>query len=172
MPTTRPSVTSVGDVQQVYDLSTNVPANKAVIDLADLQATQMTLDATQLSKLKGFSLSYVMFKEISLLCDISTGVPRPVVPTEFRLHVFLSIHNLSYVGTRAMRRMLTRRWVWKGMQGDVSRWCKECVPCQVSKVTKHTVPELREILVPSNGSPRLTATLWGPCPPRKGSATC
>ena len=70
--------------------------------LAALKAAQRTnVDATQLSKLKGFSFSYVMFKEISLLCDISTGVPRPVIPAEFRRRVFLSIHNLSHSGTRA-----------------------------------------------------------------------
>ena len=43
--------------------------------------------------------------------------------------------------------MLTKRWVWKGLQADISRWCKECIPCQVSKVTKPTVPELPEIPV-------------------------
>ena len=77
LPATRPSFPGVGNVQQVYDLSTNLPADKAGIDLAALQTAQMTaVDATQLSKLKGFSFSYVMFKEISLLCDISTGVPQ------------------------------------------------------------------------------------------------
>ena len=41
------------------------------MDLAALQAAQMSdAEAAQLSKLKGFSFSYVMFKEISLLYDI------------------------------------------------------------------------------------------------------
>ena len=57
-----PSFTGVGDAQQVYALSTNLPANETGINLAALQAAQMTdVDATQLSKLKGFSFSYVMF---------------------------------------------------------------------------------------------------------------
>ena len=38
-----------------------------------MQAAQMTdTEGAQLSKLKGFSFSYVMFKEVSLLCDIKT----------------------------------------------------------------------------------------------------
>ena len=97
--------------------------------------------------MKGFSFSFVMFEEIKLVCDVSTGVPRPVVPEEFCRCVFDTIHNLSHVGTRATRRLITKRWVWKGMQSDISRWCKECILCQVSKVTRHMVPELQEIPV-------------------------
>ena len=59
MPTslqaTRPSVTGVGDVRQVFDLSTNLPAG-ACIDLAALQAAQMTdADAALLSRMKEFN---------------------------------------------------------------------------------------------------------------------
>ena len=154
-PATRPSFTGVGDAQQAFDLSTNLPAGKAGIDLAALQAAQMTdTDAAQLSRLQGFSFSIVMFKEIKLLCDVSTGIPRTIVPSDFCRCVFMAVHNLSHAGTRATRRLLTKRWVWKGMQADISRWCKECIPCQVSEVTKHMVPELREIPVPPGGSPR------------------
>ena len=85
LPVTCPSITGVGDVRQVFDLSTSLPADEVGIELAALQAAQMSdAEAAQLLKLKGFNFSYVMFKEISLLCDILTGVSRPVVPAEFR----------------------------------------------------------------------------------------
>ena len=54
------------------------------------------------------------------------------------------------------------------MQGDISRWCKECVPCQVSKVTKHTVPKLREIPVPSRWFTEVSLDILGPLPPLQG----
>ena len=72
------------------------------------------------------------------------------------------------MGTRAMRRQLTRRWVWKGMQVDVSRWCKECVPYQVSKVTKHTVPELQEMPVPSRRFTKVNLDIVGAPAPLAG----
>ena len=80
MPTglraTRPSVTGVGDVREVFDLSTNLPTDEAGIDLAALQAAQMTdADAAQLLRLNSINFSFVMFKEIKLLCDVWTGVP-------------------------------------------------------------------------------------------------
>ena len=37
----------------------------------------------------------------TILCDISTGVPRPFVPRSFRRIVFQSLHSLSHPGARA-----------------------------------------------------------------------
>ena len=69
---------------------------------------------------------------------------------------------------RATRRLITKRWVWKGMQSDISSWCKECNPCQTSKVTRHTVPELREIPVPSRRFTEVNIDIVGPLPPSQG----
>ena len=67
-----------------------------------------------------------------------------------------------------MRRLLMRRWGWKGMQVDLMRWCKERIPCQVSKVTKHTVPTLREIPVPSRRFTEVNFDIVGPLPLLQG----
>ena len=121
-------------------------------------------DTAQLARMKGFSFSFVMFKDVKLVCDVSTSVPRPVVPVEFRRCVFDTIHNLSHAGTRATRRLITKRWVWMKMQADVSKWCKECIQCQVSKVTRHTVPELQEIPVPSRWFTEVSLAIGVPLP--------
>ena len=54
------------------------------------------------------------------------------------------------------------------MQSDISSWCKECIPCQTSKVTRHTVPELREIPVPSRRFTEVNIDIVGPLPPSQG----
>ena len=86
------------------------------------------------------------------------------MPTDFHQQVFLSVHNLTHVGTRATRRMLTKRGL-DGDAGDISRWCKECIPCQVSKVFKHTIPQLQEIPVPARRFPEVSLNTMGPLPP-------
>ena len=68
-------------------------------------------DAAHLSRLKGFSFSFVMFNDIKLICDVSTGVTRPVVPKEFRRRVFDAVHSLSQAGMRATKRLITKRWL-------------------------------------------------------------
>ena len=161
-------ITGVGDVRQVYDLSTNLPA-EAGVDLTALQQQQMTdEDAARLAKLKGFSFSFVMFNDVKLVCDVSTGVPRPVVPKEFCRRIFDAIHSLSHAGTRAMRRLITRRWLWSRMQADISAWCKQCLQCQTSKVTRHTVPELQEIPIPTRRFTEVNVDIVGPLPPSQG----
>jgi hypothetical protein len=40
----------------------------------------------------------------SLVCDFSTGVPRPLIPVVDRRQVFEAFHGLAHAGTRATRR--------------------------------------------------------------------
>ncbi|GFR76562.1 Pol polyprotein [Elysia marginata] len=39
----------------------------------------------------------------SLLCDVSTGQPRPLVPQSFQRHVFEAINNLAHPGVQIYR---------------------------------------------------------------------
>ena len=60
---------------------------------------------------------------VQLLCDISTGHVRPLIPTEDRQSVFEAIHNVAHPGTRATRRLVSARVVWRGMASDLAAWC-------------------------------------------------
>ena len=41
----------------------------------------------------------------TILCDISTGNPRPIVPLKFQRPLFDLIHNLSHPSIRASRNL-------------------------------------------------------------------
>ena len=47
----------------------------------------------------------------NLLCDMSTGVPRPYVPSELHHTVFDAFHSLSHPIIRATQRLITARYV-------------------------------------------------------------
>ena len=47
-----------------------------------------------------------------LLCDVSTGLPRPLVPVAMCQMVFSVLHNLSHLGRRASARLVSSRFVW------------------------------------------------------------
>ena len=78
----------------------------------------------------------------TLLCDTSTGTPRPYVPEQFRRTVFNSLHRLSHPGVRATLRLITSCYFWPGMNADVRRWARSCLQCQRAKITRHTVTPL------------------------------
>ncbi|KAK3891249.1 hypothetical protein Pcinc_004847 [Petrolisthes cinctipes] len=66
----------------------------------------------------------------TILCDISTGRPRPWVPASLCHHIFNLIHNLSHPSHRAPTRLITQKFVWLGISRDVGNWVRYCIPCQ------------------------------------------
>ncbi|GBN16646.1 Transposon Ty3-G Gag-Pol polyprotein [Araneus ventricosus] len=50
----------------------------------------------------------------NLLCDTSTGVPRPFVPTSFRKLIFDHLHNLAHPEIAASTKLISARYVWPG----------------------------------------------------------
>ena len=51
----------------------------------------------------------------TLLCDVSLGRPRPLVPVSFRRRIFDTLHGLSHPGIRATRKLMARKYVWHGL---------------------------------------------------------
>ena len=45
--------------------------------------------------------------DLTLMCGMSTGVPRPYIPHEFRQTVFDSLHSLSHPSIRATQHLIT-----------------------------------------------------------------
>ena len=43
----------------------------------------------------------------TLLCDVSTGVPIPVVPEAWRRLVFDTVHSLAHPGARTTKRLVS-----------------------------------------------------------------
>ena len=75
---------------------------------------------------------------LTLICETSTGRSRPYLPPQMRKAVFHQAHNLSHPSSKAMVRILTERYLWADMRADIRKWAKECLPCQKSKVGRHT----------------------------------
>ena len=62
----------------------------------------------------------------TLLCDVSLGNPRPLVPAALRRPVFDTIHNLSHPGTNTTVQLVKSRFVWHGLAKDVQKWAGTC----------------------------------------------
>lgn len=116
--------------------------------LADAQATdEYLLQVTQAQVPR--SDVYINLKRITLptcnkpiLCEVSTDNIRPYLPQEFRKLAFYSIHNLSHPGIRTSRKMISQKFYWPGMNRDCGLWAKTCIPCQKSKINRHTISDI------------------------------
>ena len=103
-----------------------------------------------------------------LVCDVSKGRPRPIVPPDFRRAVFDVVHNLSHPGVKARVKTFSDKFVWHGMRKQVSRWVKECHHCQSSKIQNHTKAPLEHFSVPEKRFSHINIDIVGPLPYSSG----
>ena len=104
----------------------------------------------------------------TIVCDVSTGVPRPYIPADFRRTVFDALHSLSHPGIRATRRLLISRYVWPGINKDVVQWTRTCQQCQCCKVQRHTVTPFSTFATPDARFDVIHIDIVGPLPPAEG----
>ena len=91
--------------------------------------------------------------------DISNGPARPFVPAAWRRRIFDVIHGLGHPGVERTRQAVASKFVWPSMRQDVSRWARECVPCQRSKITRHTTPPIGDFDLPQRRFAHIHADL-------------
>ena len=122
-------------------------------DLQELQQSQTSLS---------FKTFPLISSEGSIICDVSTGKPRPVVPSTHRRAVFNSIHGLSHPGVRATQQLITARFVWHGINRDVRNWARTCLHCQKSKIQRHIHAPLGTFQAPDARFQHVHLDLVGP----------
>ena len=104
----------------------------------------------------------------SIICDVSHGIPRPVVPPSFRKVVFNALHSLSHPGIKATQKLISQRFVWPKMYSLIKRWARSCLPCQHSKVVRHTLSPVASFPAPDAQFDHIHINIVGPLPPSHG----
>ncbi len=120
--------------------------------------------------ISGLTLQDIQFGPTNdtLLCDISTGHPRPIVPASFRKTVFDTIHGLSHPSIRTTQKLLADRYVWHGIRKQVGSWAKTCQACQTAKIQRHVKSPLQTFKVPHRRFDHINIDLVGPLPSSQG----
>ncbi|KAL7304185.1 hypothetical protein TKK_0003383 [Trichogramma kaykai] len=76
------------------------------------------------------------------------GDMKPYLPVSLRREAFDAAHHLSHPSGRATAKRFALQYFWPSLRKDVSRWAKQCVPCQLSKVHPHNRAELGNFTTP------------------------
>ncbi|BHF74535.1 hypothetical protein SprV_0501762100 [Sparganum proliferum] len=122
-----------------------------------LQHTSLQLEAIPLSTTSG-----------TILCDLSRGASRPVVPSEMRRDVFVALHNLAHPGIRTTQRLVSERFVWPSMNTDIRQWTRLCLACQKAKVGRHNKVTIGTFLAPDARFAHVHIDLVGPFSTSRG----
>ncbi len=142
-----------------------VAASPVSLDYARIAANQKTCQETlKAAHSSSLQLQHVDMQGERVVCDTSTGQPRPLIPAADRRNVFRAIHELAHTGIRATRRLMAARVVWRGMASDVAAWCRDCQLCARGKASpQHTAP-VQPIPVPKRRFTHVHVDLVGPLP--------
>ena len=135
-------------------------------DMARAQHLCSNIDVLKMSPV--LDVQQISVAGVLLWCDLSTGSPRPLVPSSFQRAVFHHIHNVAHPGIRATRRLVASRFVWSNLAKMVGTWAKECVDCQRAKTYKHVHLQPAVIPVPARRFAHVHIDLVGPLPQSSG----
>jgi transposase InsO family protein len=143
-----------------------VPATPTLpVNLAAMASRQELCPSVQrLRASDALRLQSVRVQGAQLLCDVSRGVPGPVVLLQDRLGVFQVLHGLAHPRIRATRRLVSARFVWHGLARDVGAWCRDCQTCQRGKVTKQPAAPLHSFPTATRHFLHVHVDLVGPLP--------
>ena len=147
----------------------SVVSPSSVVDFSILAEHQKTCTSIQdLFASSALKLKRVSMNGVEVLCDLSTGAPRPLVPKFCRRGIFYSHHNIAHPGVRATRRLISSRYVWRGLAKDVETWTRSGLDCQRGKINRHTKTQVLPIPVPARRFSHIHVDLVGPLPCSSG----
>jgi transposase InsO family protein len=141
------------------------PATDVVVDLAAVALHQTSCPVTtKTASSPSLQIESRIVDGKNLLCDVSRGKIRPLVPLTDRRLIFSAFHNIAHPGIRATRRLIAERFMWRGMNSDVAEWCKDCQQCQTAKVTRQGKAAVQPIAIPRRRFSHIHADIVGPLP--------
>ena len=82
--------------------------------------------------------------------------------------VFDTVHSLSHPSARTTKRLVSSEFIWHGLGKQITEWAWSCVPCQRSKVHKHTKAPLSQFELPTRRFNHVHVDLVGPLPESQG----
>ena len=141
------------------------------LDLSAMAADQpLDRDFTRLSNeaRAGLSFKRIELNGKQLIVDVSNGPARPFVPFSWRRRVFDAIHSLGHPGVERTRQTISEKFFWPTLREDTSRWARECQPCQLAKINRHTAPPIGEFTVPERRFSHVNLDIVGPLPVSNG----
>ncbi len=90
---------------------------------------------------------------------------------DFRQQVFDVIHGLVHPGVCTSTRLVSNRFVWPRLVGDIKEWSRQCVACGRAKVTQVEHSGVEKIPTPRPRFSHLHLDLVGPLPASRDGST-
>ena len=78
------------------------------------------------------------------------------------------VHGLSHPSRKTTIKLLKQKYIWDSISADVKTWSTACIPCQKSKVTRHTETGFGKFAQPNRRFGHIHVDIVGPLPLSEG----
>lgn len=92
------------------------------------------------------------------------GYPRPYIPLSLRSQILHHFYGLSQPGRRPTAKLISDRFLWPNMSGDIQQWTQSCNKCQKDKINRHTKSLPGHFNKPDGRFTNLHIDIFGPFP--------
>lgn len=141
------------------------PINAVTVDIFDLHGIARCQENDEETQSFAERLTPIdLTNNLVLLCDTSTSVPRPFVPSSLREDVILSLHNLSHPGVKGTSKLIKHRYFWPSMDATIKPLVTNCLQCQQAKIHRHTKSPIEPISAPTDRFETVHIDIVGPLP--------
>jgi len=89
---------------------------------------------------------------------------RPYIPMSLRNRVFHMFHDAAHPGPKVIDRVIRQCYVWPNMHRDIAKWCKSCIDCQQSKISRHVKLNPDKFVAPDGRFEHVHMDIVGPLP--------
>ncbi|KAG5325079.1 TF28 protein, partial [Pseudoatta argentina] len=104
-----------------------------------------------------------------LYCEMTGEVIAPIYR---HLRVFRMFHDAAHPGPKITDRVIRQRYVWPNMHRDIAKWCKNCLDCQQSNITRHVQLNPEKFIAPDSRFKHVHMDLIGLLPESDGYKYC
>lgn len=113
-------------------------------------------------------LKKMQYGGYNLLCDISHGKIRPIVPKTMERLITELFHSWAHPGAKTTLKLIKDCYVWKHMSSYIANYVRCCEECQRAKVQRHCRHPIRKFRTPSGRFKDIHADIVGPLPTDRG----
>jgi len=108
----------------------------------------------------------------TLYCEMTGEAIRPYIPESLRKQVFHMFHDAAHPGAKVTDRVIRQRYVWPNMHRNIAKWCKNCIDCQQSKISRHVQLNPAKFIIPDSRFEHIHMDLVGPFSESNGYRYC
>ena len=103
-----------------------------------------------------------------LYCNIQENFIRPYVPKNLRSKIIELFHSSAHPSTKVTDRLIRKQYVWPNMTKNVATYCKSCLKCQKSKISRHNKMQPAQFIAPDARFELVHINIVGPLLDCKG----